>query len=285
MCAASPGIDPRSGRPIPPDYVVAQTDVPYTPEHHAIWSQLYERQEHLLRGRVVDEFLVGLHRLGMTSRRIPDFAELNERLHAATGWRVVAVPGLVPDDVFFTHLAAQRFPAGYWIRGADELDYIEEPDVFHDVFGHVPLLMHQDYADYMRAYGLAGLRLAQSPALSRLARLYWYTVEFGLMNTPRGLRIFGAGIASSHEEVLHSLQGEAAIRRPFDLVTVLRTRYEIDHLQTLYFVLDGFAQLPSLSSAQLAEPLQTALQQTDLRPPSARAFDAVNVESPSSRAF
>jgi phenylalanine-4-hydroxylase len=285
MGSASPGIDPRSGRAIPPDFVVSQTDVPYTAEDHAIWSHLFQRQVDLLRGRVVDEYLTGLHQLGMTPHSIPKFADLNERLHAATGWRVVAVPGLVPDAVFFTHLAAQRFPAGYWIRSARDLDYIEEPDVFHDVFGHVPLLMHQDYADYMRAYGLAGLRLAGSPSLARLARLYWYTVEFGLMQTPEGLRIFGAGIASSREEVVHALESETVQRLPFDLSTVLRMRYEIDHLQTLYFVLNGFAQLPALGASQLAGPLHAAGQQPDLLPPSARAFDAGDAKIGHSRAF
>jgi phenylalanine-4-hydroxylase len=284
MAFLQPGIDPRTGRPIPADFVVAQGDAPYTAQDHETWRTLYERQAALLPGRVVDAFPTGLQRLGLTAQRIPDFADLSARLHAATGWRVVAVPGLVPDEVFFAHLAAQRFPAGYWIRRPEDLDYIEEPDVFHDVFGHVPLLMDRRYADYMRSYGLAGLRLAGSPALARLARLYWYTVEFGLMRQPEGLRIFGAGIVSSHDEVIHALEADVP-RRPFDLQTVLRMRYEIDHMQSIYFVLDGFDQLPPLGASQLAGPLHAAGQQPDLSPPPARAFDAGRAETRRSRAF
>lgn len=267
MDASAPGIDPRSGRRIPADYVVDQADVAYTDRDHAIWRQLFERQTQRLRGRVVNDFLLGLQRLGIDGSRIPEFRDLNQRLLVATGWQIVAVPGLVPDEVFFAHLAARRFPAGYWIRTAEELDYIEEPDVFHDVFGHVPLLMHEPYADYMQAYGAAGLRLAGSGSLKRLARLYWYTVEFGLMQTPEGLRIFGAGIASSHDEVLRALENPHAERRRFELETVLRMRYEIDHLQSIYFVLDGFGDLPALDENGLRGPLDAAEQQEDLDPP------------------
>jgi phenylalanine-4-hydroxylase len=267
MDAPAPGIDSRSGRQIPADYVVDQADVPYTEQDHATWSRLFKRQSELLHGRVVEDFFQGLQRLGIGGDRIPDFRDMNQRLVVATGWQIVAVPGLVPDDVFFTHLAARRFPAGYWVRGAHELDYIEEPDVFHDVFGHVPLLMHGPYADYMQAYGAAGLRLAGTTALKRLARLYWYTVEFGLMQTPQGLRIFGAGIASSHDEVLRALEDASVEHRRFDLGTVLRMRYEIDHLQSIYFVLNGFGDLPPLDETSLRAPLDAAGQQDDLSPP------------------
>jgi phenylalanine-4-hydroxylase len=185
-------------------------------------------------------------------------------LQRATGWRIVAVPGLVPDEVFFAHLAARRFPAGYWLRAPDETDYIEEPDVFHDVFGHVPLLMHRNYADYMQAYGLAGLRCAGTSGLVRLARLYWYTVEFGLMMTAAGLRIFGAGIASSAGESVYALESPDPARVWFDCGRVMRTRYEIDHFQTVYFVLSGWSDLPRLDPASLSRAVESAAAESDI---------------------
>ena len=248
---AVPPLDPRSGRVIPPDFLVPQEPERYTTADHATWRTLFDRQTELLRGRVVPEYYAGLKALGITDKGIPDFGEMNEVLTRATGWRVVAVPGLVPDAVFFAHLAARRFPAGYWIRAADQLDYIEEPDVFHDVFGHVPLLMQPSYADYIAAYGRAGLAYAGQPALANLARLYWYTVEFGLMRTPEGLRIFGAGILSSAGESVFALEIPQPLRVAFDCERVLRTRYEIDHYQDIYFVLSGYDDLPALRPAEL----------------------------------
>ncbi len=182
---------------IPADFIVDQRFEAYSAADHETWARLYERQVELLQGRVCDEFFAGLAALGIAADAIPDFRAMNRVLKAATGWEVVAVPGLVPDRVFFTHLAERRFPAGFWIRRPDEFDYIEEPDIFHDVFGHVPLLMNRAYADFVAAYGEAGLRLSDPADLARLARLYWYSVEFGLLETKEGLRIFGAGIASS----------------------------------------------------------------------------------------
>jgi len=248
---AVPPLDPRSGRVIPPDFLVPQEPERYTTADHATWRTLFDRQTELLRGRVVPEYYAGLKALGITDKGIPDFGEMNEVLTRATGWRVVAVPGLVPDAVFFAHLAARRFPAGYWIRAADQLDYIEEPDVFHDVFGHVPLLMQPSYADYIAAYGRAGLAYAGQPALANLARLYWYTVEFGLMRTQEGLRIFGAGILSSAGESVFALESPRPLRVAFDCERVLRTRYEIDHYQDIYFVLSGYDDLPALRPAEL----------------------------------
>ena len=248
---AVPRLDPRNGRVIPPDFLVPQEPERYTAADHATWRTLFDRQTELLRGRVVPEYYAGLEALGITDAGIPDFAEMNDVLARATGWRVVAVPGLVPDAVFFAHLAARRFPAGYWIRSPDQLDYIEEPDVFHDVFGHVPLLMQPSYADYIAAYGRAGLAYAGQPALANLARLYWYTVEFGLMRTGEGLRIFGAGILSSAGELVYALESARPLRVAFDCERVLRTRYEIDHYQDIYFVLSGYDDLPALRPAEL----------------------------------
>ncbi|KAK0350563.1 hypothetical protein LTR94_028512 [Friedmanniomyces endolithicus] len=162
---------------------------------------------------------------------------------AATGWQVVAVPGLVPDDVFFDHLANRRFVAGNFIRRPNELDYLQEPDVFHDVFGHVPLLANPVFADYMQAYGRGGQRAAAMGAIDRLARLYWYTVEFGLVRTDDGLKLYGAGIVSSHAESIFALDDPSPHRLGFDLKRLLRTRYRIDDYQQNYFVIESFEDL------------------------------------------
>ncbi|MEY2942063.1 MAG: hypothetical protein RLY97_77 [Pseudomonadota bacterium] len=229
------------------DWTVPQNWAGYSAEEHARWDGLFARQAALLPGRAVDEFIAGLDILRMDRPGIPDFAALNERLMAATGWQVVAVPGLVPDAVFFDHLANRRFVAGRFLRGADQLDYLQEPDIFHDVFGHVPMLAHAEFADYMQAYGRGGLRSLHYDALDHLARLYWYTVEFGLVRTAAGLRIYGVGIVSSHAETLYALDDAlddvAPHRHAFDLRRVMRTRYRIDDFQASYFVIDSFADL------------------------------------------
>jgi len=261
-----PSTDPRTDRPLPPDFLVAQHPEDYTGEDHRTWRTLFERQTALLRGRVVGEFHTGLEALGIVPTGIPDFNDINRVLSQATGWTVVAVPGLVPDDVFFRHLAARRFPAGYWIRKPDQLDYIEEPDVFHDVFGHVPLLMQPRYADYMAEYGRAGLAYAGQPALTNLARLYWYTVEFGLMQTRGGLRIFGAGIISSAGESVYSLESPEPVRVRLDTVRILRTLYKIDDFQRIYFVLSGYDDLPELAAGELDRQIAEAQRQRDIAP-------------------
>lgn len=263
---AVPSIDPRTGKPVSPDFIVPQRPEDYTWADHETWRALFHRQTDILKNRVVDEFFDGLSALGIRLDDIPDFRAINEVLSKATGWSVVAVPGLVPDDVFFGHLAARRFPAGYWIRKPEHLDYIEEPDVFHDVFGHVPMLMQPRYADYMAAYGRAGLAYAGKPALDNLARLYWYTVEFGLMQTPKGLRIFGAGIASSPGESIYCLESPQPLRVAFDCERVMRTHYDIDHFQELYFVLSSLDDLPSLEPRQLAAHIEAAQRENELLP-------------------
>jgi phenylalanine-4-hydroxylase len=225
------------------DWTVPQDWGCYCAAEHAMWDRLYERQTALLPGRVVPEFMNGLEILGMDQPGIPDFAELSERLMRATGWKVVAVPGLVPDDVFFEHLANRRFVAGRFIRKPDEIDYLQEPDVFHDVFGHVPLLANPVYADYMQAYGEGGLRANGLGAIERLARLYWYTVEFGLVRHEEGLRLFGAGIVSSRGESVFALDDPSPNRLGFDLRRLMRTPYRIDDYQKTYFVIDSFEDL------------------------------------------
>lgn len=226
------------------DYTLPQPLGRYSADDHAVWRHLFRRQADLLPGRACDAFLAGLDGLGMAAGGgIPDFDRLSEVLERRTGWRIVCVPGLVPDAVFFAHLAARRFPVTWWIRPRAQLDYLQEPDCFHDIFGHVPLLLDPVFADYMQAYGQGGLKAAGLGALHRLARLYWYSVEFGLLHTPAGLRIYGAGILSSATESRFCLDSPAPNRVGFDLLRVMRTRYRIDTFQKTYFVIDSFAQL------------------------------------------
>ncbi len=225
------------------DYTIGQDWESYAAGEHARWRTLFRRQAAQLPGRAADEFLDGLDVLGVGGDGIPDFDRLSDILTRRTGWRVVAVPGLVPDDVFFAHLAQRRFPATRFIRPADRLDYVQEPDVFHDVFGHVPLLAHPVFADFMALYGRQGLAATGRGRLAELARLYWYTVEFGLIRTARGLRIYGSGIVSSQGEVLYSLEDRRPRRIAFSPRRVLRTRYRIDAYQEVYFVVDDYRTL------------------------------------------
>jgi len=225
------------------DWTIPQAWEDYTPVEHQTWLTLYERQMKVLPGRACDQFMKGLDALDLHGSGIPDFRTMNDALNRLTGWTVVAVPGLVPDDVFFDHLANRRFPAGQFIRKPDQLDYIQEPDVFHDVFGHVPMLSDPVFADYMQAYGQGGARALALGQLQNLARLYWYTVEFGLMDTPQGLRIYGAGIVSSKTESVFSLEDPSPNRLGFDLERVMRTLYRIDDFQQVYFVIDSIDRL------------------------------------------
>jgi len=225
--------------------VVAQPWADYTATDHDVWRQLYERQRALLVGRASDEFLVAQDAMGMTPDAIPKFDDLNEVLRAATGWELVGVEGLLPELTFFEHLANRRFPVTWWIRKPEQLDYLAEPDLFHDLFGHVPLLMNPVFADYMQAYGRGGVKAhgIGPEALVNLTRLYWYTVEFGLIQQKDGLRIYGSGIVSSKGESIYCLDSDAPNRIGFDLERIMRTRYRIDTYQKTYFVIDSFEQL------------------------------------------
>lgn len=225
------------------DWTISQDWDAFSADEHAMWDRLFARQSEMLPGRAADAFLRGIDVLKLEKPGIPDYRELNARLMAATGWQVVAVPGLVPDDVFFDHLANRRFPAGNFIRTPQQLDYLQEPDVFHDVFGHVPMLADPIFADYMVAYGEGGLRSLQFDALKQLARLYWYTVEFGLIRESGGLRIYGAGIVSSYAESVFALDSDSPNRIGFDLARVMRTDYRIDDFQQNYFVIDSLDRL------------------------------------------
>lgn len=254
------------------DWTVPQDWDAFSADEHAVWDTLFARQSEMLPGRAADAFLRGVDMLKLSRPGIPDFRELNERLGAATGWSVVAVPGLIPDDVFFDHLANGRFPAGNFIRRPDQLDYLKEPDVFHDVFGHVPMLADPVFADYMTAYGRGGLRSLEFGALHKLARLYWYTVEFGLIEEAGGLRIYGAGIVSSYGESVFALDDPSPNRIGFDLARVMRTEYRIDDYQQNYFVIPSLDHLLDVTVGTDFAPLYRALETepdiaiADLRP-------------------
>ncbi len=225
------------------DYVIDQNWSAYTADEHAVWDFLYRRQRDILQDRADPAMLRGLETLDLNRGGIPDFARINAELKARTGFEVVAVPGLVPDEVFFNHLANRRFPAGQFIRTRAQLDYLQEPDIFHDVFGHVPLLTDPVFADYIEAYGKGGLRAMKFGRLKNLAALYWYTVEFGLIETPKGLRIYGAGISSSKDESIFALDDPSPNRLRFDLERVMRTSYRIDDFQQTYFVIRSYDDL------------------------------------------
>jgi phenylalanine-4-hydroxylase len=267
------------------DWTIPQDWAAYTSAEHALWDRLFARQSEQLVGRAVPAFLQGLDVLHLAKPGIPDFADLSERLTKLTGWSVVAVPGLVPDEVFFDHLAHRRFVAGRFIRRPDQIDYLQEPDVFHDLFGHVPLLADPVFADYMQAYGEGGLRAARLGAIERLARLYWHTVEFGLIRTPEGLRIYGSGIVSSHGESIYALDDPRPPRIAFDMRRVMRTRYKIDDYQSAYFVIDSFEGLLKLTLETDFAPLYRELAGTaDIEPGEVIAEDRlITPEGSSSR--
>jgi len=259
-----------------PDWTIPQDWQHYTAEDHATWDLLFERQSALLPGRASAAFLKGLDVLKLSRPGIPDFDELSERLMAATGWQVVAVPGLVPDAVFFDHLANRRFVAGNFIRRPDQLDYLQEPDVFHDVFGHVPMLADPVFADFIQLYGQGGQRAMQLGALDKLARLYWYTVEFGLVREDGALRIYGAGIVSSAGESRFALESESPNRIGFNLKRVMRTRYRIDDFQQGYFVIPSFDALLKAAVETDFAPLYAELEELpDLEPGDVRSEDVV----------
>ncbi|WP_434031917.1 phenylalanine 4-monooxygenase [[Pseudomonas] boreopolis] len=253
-----------------PVYTTAVVEQPwegYSADDHRTWGTLYARQRELLVGRACGEFLRAQDAMGMDARAIPRFDRLNEALGAATGWTLVGVEGLLPELDFFDHLANRRFPVTWWIRRPEQIDYIAEPDLFHDLFGHVPLLMNPVFADYMQAYGRGGVKAhgIGPEALQNLTRLYWYTVEFGLIDTPDGLRIYGAGIVSSKGESLYSLESPAPNRIGFDLERIMRTRYRIDSFQKTYFVIDSFEQLMQATAPDFT-PVYARLADQDAIP-------------------
>lgn len=240
------------------DYTCAQNYASYTAADHDTYRRLYERQAALLPGLASDEFIAALPSLGIKDR-IPRFEEINARLHKATGWEIVGVPGLIPEVPFFTLLANRKFPVTDWIRTPEEFDYIVEPDIFHDLFGHVPLLFNPVFADYVQRYGAGGLKAHELGAGELLSRLYWYTIEFGLIRQADGLRAYGAGILSSSGELRHSVTSPQPRRIALDLLRCMRTRYKIDDYQATYFVIDSFDQLFEMTAPDFA-PLYKAVR-------------------------
>ncbi|MDE2053745.1 MAG: phenylalanine 4-monooxygenase [Xanthomonadaceae bacterium] len=231
-----------------PIYTTATVEQPwadYTQTEHEVWATLFRRQREVLKGRACNEFIENQERFGMSPDAIPKFQDLNRVLKAGTNWEIVGVEGLLPDEIFFDHLANRRFPVTWWIRKPEQLDYLSEPDLFHDLFGHVPMLLNPVFADYVQAYGRGGVKAHKlgADALMKLTRLYWYTVEFGLIGTPEGVRIYGSGIVSSKGESIHCLESASPNRIGFDLERIMRTQYKIDTYQQTYFVIDGFQQL------------------------------------------
>jgi phenylalanine-4-hydroxylase len=257
------------------DYTIDQDWPSYSGAEHDRWDRLFARATAVLRGRACGQFVASMNALELSRAGIPDLARLSDRLEKVTGWRVVPVASLVPDDVFFGHLANRRFPAGAFIRPEAQLDYLEEPDIFHDVFGHVPLLANPVYADFMQAYGQGGQRALRLGTLPKLARLYWYTVEFGLIGTPQGLRIFGAGIMSSAAESVFALEDGSPNRIAFELERVMRTRYEIDDFQKTYFVIDSFEALLSDCYRDFGPIYERLAAAPDLAPDEVVATDRV----------
>jgi phenylalanine-4-hydroxylase len=225
-----------------PDYAVEQDWASYTPEQHALYRRLFERQAKLVPQYACPEWIEAIARLDAASG-IPEFKQISAKMRKATGWEIVAVPGLIPDDAFFMHLANRRFPVTVWLRMPDEFDYIVEPDVFHDFFGHVPLLFDRVYADHLHEYGKGGLKAMRLDAVTMLARLYWYTIEFGLIRVGSRIKAYGAGLLSSGGELAYCVDDPRPQRLPFALERMMRTEYQIDRYQERYFVIDSFEQL------------------------------------------
>ncbi len=248
----------------PSNYIIPQNWGHYTQAEHGVWRTLFERQKKILPGRACDAFFQGVERLGLEPDRIPDFEELSRRLNKITGWEVVAVPGLVPHAVFYEMLANRQFPAGSFIRTPEQLDYIQEPDVFHDVFGHVPLLSDPIFAEYLQAFGMGGHNAEEMGLVDILARVYWFTVEFGIMRKGNGFEIYGAGIVSSKTESVFCVESDSPNRIAFDLARMMRTEYRIDDLQPTYFVIDNFDQLLQLADVSFKPFYDIALREPSI---------------------
>jgi len=248
------------------DFQIDQKWDLYSPEEHGIWNTLYERQMKVLKGRAADEHFTGLELLNLNNGGIPDFRRTNEKLEKLTGWTVITVPGLIPEKEFYEHLANKRFVSGRFIRDGNKLDYLPEPDIFHDVFGHVPLLTQPVFAEYMQAFGRGGLRSLEFDTIVNMARLYWYTVEFGLINTNDGMRTYGAGIVSSATESVFCLEARSPNRIHFDLERIMRTDYRYDDFQQSYFVIDSFEELMESTYADFAPIYDRIKGQEEFKP-------------------
>jgi len=229
----------------------------YTAEENAVWHDLLTRQIPIVKNRACDEYFHGIELLNLPEDRIPQVPEVNKVLQKATGWSIEAVPALIPFERFFQLLANKKFPAATFIRRREELDYLQEPDIFHEVFGHCPLLTNQAYADFTHTYGRLGLT-ASPEDRAMLAKLYWFTIEFGLINTTKGIRAYGGGILSSKEETIYCVESDKPLRKPFDVIDILRTPYRIDIVQPVYFVIDNFDVLFHLTDMDLLGMIKEA---------------------------
>ena len=251
------------------DWTMPQQWERFTAAEHAVWDELVERQSNAVQGLACAPFLAGLETLRLPQSGIPDLAVLNPRLRSATGWEIVPVPGVIPNEPFFRHLSQRRFPAANFLRSADALDYSEEPDMFHDLFGHLPMLADPVFADFLVAYGMAGLRAETLDAVDLLGRLYLHTVEFGLVKEPAGLRAFGAGLLSSYSETVHALTAPDVRRIEFDLARVMQTDYLFDEFQRTYFVIDSFESLLEVTAETDFTPIYDRLRDQPLLAPDA----------------
>lgn len=227
-------------------YVSKQPDhagkIEWSDVENQMWETLYNRQVEIVKGRACQEYIDGITLLGLSPHHVPQLSEMTSSFKRSTGWSVVPVPAMITPEQFFDLLATKKFPAATFIRTPEDLDYLQEPDIFHEFFGHCPMITHQPFADFMEAYGKLALK-SNSGNRKYLARLFWFTVEFGLINTEKGLRCYGGGILSSKDETIYAIESEVPLRKPFDLLEVLRTPYRVDQIQGVYFVLDSFDQL------------------------------------------
>jgi phenylalanine-4-hydroxylase len=238
----------------------------YTDEEHQVWHELITRQKKVLPGRACAEYIEALELLELPEDRVPQCEEVSRILRKHTGWEVAPVPALINFTDFFNLLASKRFPAASFIRAREEMDYLQEPDIFHEIFGHTPLLTDARFAAFTHAYGLAGAA-ARKEDRPMLARLYWFTVEFGLIHRPQeGLRTYGAGVVSSSGETIYALESTQPLRKPFDPVDVLRTPYRIDIFQPIYFVIESFDTLFDVAQMDLLALIERA-RRLGMHPP------------------
>ncbi|MCO7224272.1 phenylalanine 4-monooxygenase [Pleionea sp. CnH1-48] len=252
--------------------------VDYTAEENNTWAFLYDRQMKLIRGRACDEYLLGLDILGLSNDNIPQLPDVNRALRQSTGWEVAAVPALIPFGRFFELLANKQFPAATFIRSKEEIDYLQEPDIFHEIYGHCPLLTDPIYAEFVHNYGKLGLS-ATAQERVYLARVFWFTIEFGLIQKNNDLRIYGAGILSSKSETVYSLESNKPQRKPFDLLDVLRTPYRIDIMQTIYFVIHQFEDIYNAMDTSIMQRISEAIELGNFEP----SFPEKNAPSAKSR--
>ncbi|WP_274427183.1 phenylalanine 4-monooxygenase [Chelativorans sp. YIM 93263] len=241
----------------------------YTPEEDAIWGELYRRQMALLADKACDEYLEGVRTLGLRPDKVPQLKDVNQRLNESTGFGVEGVPALIPPSRFYELLSQGKFPLATFMRRREHIDYIEEPDLFHEVFGHCPMLTNQSYANFVRRFGEKAVKLGKGYSW-HLFRIFWFTVEFGLIDTPKGRRCYGAGVVSSPSETHNAMESTDCEFRPFDLMTVLRTPYRIDIVQPIYYVIDSFAQLESIIEGDIGARINEAKALGDFPP----AFEA-----------